>query len=266
LAAHLDRRGPLPAVSAEQLLDLVGASGLTGRGGAAFPVSRKLQAVAFRAGPAVVIGNGAEGEPAAFKDKELLRRDPRLVLDGLALAARAVGAEAAYLYVHDDRLLLDVVRRAVAERITQTYYGASVRVVVARDRFISGEESAVVAAIEGRSAVPRAKPPRVSEHGAFGRPTLVQNVETLTHLAVIARYGAGAFRSAGTPDERAAGGRGAAVEHGVRRDRVPSLCARGGRAAGRPGRADRSPPCGRSHHSRERRCRSPPTPRRLRRQ
>jgi len=201
LGAHVDRRGLLPEITGERLIDLVEAAGLTGRGGAAFPVARKLRAVAGGSGAAIAIGNAAEGEPAAFKDRALLDRDPHLVLDGLTLAARAVGAVRVFLYVHNDHRLINVVRRAVLERRAAAVDRPAIDVAVAPDRFIAGEESAVVSVIEGGEALPRSKPPRVFERGAFGRPTLVQNVETLAHVALIARYGPEWFRAVGTVDE-----------------------------------------------------------------
>jgi NADH:ubiquinone oxidoreductase subunit F (NADH-binding) len=201
VTAHINRHGPLPEIFGNQLIEMIDAAGLTGRGGAAFPVARKLRAVASGGAAAVVVGNASEGEPAAFKDKTLLARNPHLVLDGLTLAARAVGADRAYLYVHDDKRLIDVVRRAILERRAAVIDRPSPEFVVAPDRFIAGEESAVVAVIEGRGPVPRAKPPRVFEYGVYGRPTLVQNAETLAHIALIARNGASWFREFGTGDE-----------------------------------------------------------------
>jgi NADH:ubiquinone oxidoreductase subunit F (NADH-binding) len=201
LAAHVAQHGALPDLSGNQIIEVIDASGLTGRGGAAFPVARKLRAVAAGRAPAVAVANAAEGEPAAFKDKTLLACNPHLVLDGLTLAARAVGADHAYLYVHDDKRLVDVVRRAVLERRATMIDRPSTEFVVAPDRFISGEESAVVSVIEGRGPLPRAKPPRVFECGVYGRPTLVQNAETLAHIGLIARHGASWFRGLGTATE-----------------------------------------------------------------
>jgi NADH:ubiquinone oxidoreductase subunit F (NADH-binding) len=192
LVAHHARHGPLPRLGQGRLIQVVQDAGLTGRGGAGFPTWRKLAAVAAGSRP-VVIANAAEGEPASAKDRVLLARAPHLVLDGLQLAAEAVGADRSYIYAASD-----AVRRAVAERRRGP---VRVEVVSAPNRFVSGEESAVVAAVEGRRAVPRDTPRRVVEAGVHGRPTLVQNVETLAHLALIARHGAGWFRSLGTSDE-----------------------------------------------------------------
>ena len=203
LAAHLERHGPVPYRGATgTLIAQVRAAGLTGRGGAAFPVHRKLEAVAAaRSGRAIAIGNGAEGEPASHKDEALLHLAPHLVLDGLQLAAEAVGAGRLILAVGRDvrsRAQLDA---QVSQRYARGVDRAAVEIVCAPDRFLAGEESALASLVSGGPAVPRFTPPRVFERGACGRPTLVQNVETLAHLALIARYGVGWFRGVGTWDE-----------------------------------------------------------------
>lgn len=181
------RHGPLPDLSGPDIIALAREAGLTGRGGAGFPVWRKLAAVAASGRPAVVIANAAEGEPRSAKDKTLLAAAPELIVDGLRLVARATGAQATYLYApaaaHDSLRNLPVELRT------------------APDAFVAGEESAAVAAVTGRGAVPADKRIRITESGAGGAPTLVQNVETLAHLALIARHGPGWFRSAGTADE-----------------------------------------------------------------
>lgn len=197
LGAHLRRHGPLPAHTAE-LIEQVERSGLTGRGGAGFPLARKLRVIA--AGRrAVVVANGAEGEPASCKDRALLTRAPHLVLDGLQAAAGAVGARRAVAYVHADAV--PAVRRAVAERVAAGLDRVAVEVVPAPPGFVSGQETAVVRAVDGGPALPRSSPPRVFEQGVGGRPTLVSNVETLAHLALVDRNGADWFRGAGTPTE-----------------------------------------------------------------
>ncbi len=202
--AHLERLGRLPRLddgARDTFLAEVERAGLLGRGGAGFPTARKLRAVAAGRRP-VVVANGAEGEPAAGKDALLLRSVPHLVLDGLQLAARAVGARSAYLAVHrGSSSAQGVVRRAVAERQAVGLDEVEVSVVTVANRFLSGEESALVNAVDGGPAVPRSTPPRVFEKGVAGRPTLVQNVETLAHLALIARYGSRWFRRIGTADE-----------------------------------------------------------------
>jgi NADH:ubiquinone oxidoreductase subunit F (NADH-binding) len=184
------------------LIGDVRAAGLTGRGGASFPVHRKLEAVAAaRPGRAIVVGNAAEGEPASHKDEALLFAAPHLVLDGLQLAAEAVGARRAVLYVRADLLERTRLDTQMPERYARRLDRVAVEIVSAPARFLAGQESALASLISGGPAVPRFTPPRVFERGVDGRPTLVQNVETLAHLALIARYGPGWFRALGTPGE-----------------------------------------------------------------
>ncbi len=197
LRSHQALLGPLPwAGSPERLIRLLEACGLTGRGGAGFPSARKLAAVA--AGKrAVVVANGAEGEPLSSKDRVLLLRAPHLVLDGLQLVAEATGAAEAYAYVPED--LCPLITSALVER-----HGLDripVAVVAAPDLFISGEETAAASWLSGGPAMPRDKSRMVVTAGVRGRPTLVHNVETLAHLALAARRGPQWFRAAGTADE-----------------------------------------------------------------
>ena len=197
--AHLDAYGPLPA--ARGLIGLADAAGLTGRGGAAFPAARKLATVAASGRRPVVVGNGAEGEPAAGKDLVLLQTVPHLVLDGLMLAAKTVRASDTYLYVERDSPALPAVQTAVRERWKAGVDRQRIQIVHAPPRFLAGEESALVNRVSGGPALPRDTPPRVFERGVRGRPTLVQNVETLAQLALIARYGPEWFRTLGTAAE-----------------------------------------------------------------
>ncbi|MDP9221125.1 MAG: SLBB domain-containing protein [Actinomycetota bacterium] len=195
LAGHLALVGPLPALSnAAALVAEVRAAGLTGHGGAGFPTWRKLETVAAGRNP-VVIANGAEGEPASGKDRALLEQAPHLVLDGLQVAAAATGATMAYAYVRASAQA--VLRRALAERSDRV----KVEIVTAAESFVSGQETAVVAAIEGGRPVPRDVPDLVVRNGVRGRPTLVQNVETLAQLALLARHGAAWFRQVGTLEQ-----------------------------------------------------------------
>lgn len=197
LASHTECFGSAPT-GGTALLDAVTASGLSGRGGAAFPTAHKLAAVA--AGRrAVVVANGAEGEPASSKDAVLLSRAPHLVLDGLGIAADAVGARECHLYA--PATLLDGVRRALDERRASGYDRRTVRLTTSAQTFLSGEKTAVINRIAGLPALPGDQLISTSQAGLRGRPTLVHNVETLAHLALIARYGPRWFRTAGTPDE-----------------------------------------------------------------
>jgi NADH:ubiquinone oxidoreductase subunit F (NADH-binding) len=202
LPAHLKVHGPTPYRGGPRMLiHTIESAGLTGRGGAAFPTHRKLTAVADQKGVPVVVGNGAEGEPASDKDKMLLWSSPHLVLDGLQLAAEAVGARQVHLYVHREPRLLQSLHSALAERASAGLDRIAVGVVTAPHRFLAGEESALSSRVEGGAALPRFTPPRIFERGVHGAPTLVQNVETLAHMALISRYGPAWFRAVGTEQE-----------------------------------------------------------------
>jgi NADH:ubiquinone oxidoreductase subunit F (NADH-binding) len=200
LDGHARQNGPLPwRGGVGRLVADVQSAGLTGRGGAGFPTWRKLAAVATAERP-VVVANAAESEPAAGKDVMLLTRCPHLVLDGLQLAVETVGATTAYLYVKPGPAER-VARAALAERAARRWDRVPVRVVEAADGFVAGEESAVIARISGRRPWPFDKRKLVVQSGLNGRATLVQNVETLAHLAQIGRYGPDWFRRFGTQDE-----------------------------------------------------------------
>ncbi|APE16720.1 NADH dehydrogenase [Mycobacterium sp. WY10] len=197
LTEHVDHFGAVPKTTGAQLVSCLNDARLSGRGGAGFPTARKLAAVT---GPnPVVVANGAEGEPLSRKDALLLTRAPHLVLDGMHIAAAAIGARTLYLYVHVDAVAS--VRKALAERRAAGIdpVGIEVTVVEAPDTFVAGEESAAIRHIEGGPALPRDRTVPVAVSGVGKRPTLVNNVETLAHIALIARRGADWFRSIGDP-------------------------------------------------------------------
>lgn len=199
LAEYTDAGGYQLIDDAGMLLDAVAAAGLLGRGGAAFPLAVKLTTVlaANRAGKqTVVVANGEEGEPASVKDRWLLRHRPHLVLDGLRLAARIVGAERGYVYVSDPHAAAAVGSALID---ASAHLGTlQVSVVTVDSSYIAGEESAAVRVINGGPAKPTDKPPRVFEEGIGGHPTLVSNVETLSHVPFILRHGPAEFRRYGT--------------------------------------------------------------------
>ena len=195
LHEHQARLGPV--VLDRGLIDEVEAAGLRGRGGASFETARKLRAVAGKRG-AILVANAAEGEPASGKDKALLRATPQLVLDGVVATAYAVGArEAVVAVAAGARRELESIARALAER-----RGDPVRVQIEAvpDGFVTGEETALLNALQRKPAKPSTKPPYPFESGLNGAPTLVQNVETLAHIALIARFGAEWFRGAGSAE------------------------------------------------------------------
>jgi NADH:ubiquinone oxidoreductase subunit F (NADH-binding) len=180
------------------LIETLEASGLRGRGGGGFPTGQKLASVADVRGRPVVVVNATEGEPASSKDRALLRSSPHLVLDGAAAVAAAIDAR---------EVIVAVGRRARSEQaiviaaLRERRDPVSWQVTDIVDGFVVGEETALLNALAGKPAKPSLKPPYPYERGLRGAPTLVQNAETLAHVALIARFGAQWFRSCGTEAE-----------------------------------------------------------------
>jgi NADH:ubiquinone oxidoreductase subunit F (NADH-binding) len=192
--------GYRPLDEADTLLEQVELSGLLGRGGAAFPMAVKLRSVrdAGRLGSdTVVVANGEEGEPASVKDRWLMRHRPHLVVDGVRLASRIVGASRAVLYVSDPGAE-SALASAVTELDDDARAGVTITVVRVEPGYVAGEETAAVRAINGGPAKPTDKPPRPYQQGVSGLPTLVSNVETLACLPFLHQHGAEAFRAEGT--------------------------------------------------------------------
>jgi NADH:ubiquinone oxidoreductase subunit F (NADH-binding) len=189
LASHRQRLGPLPALPPGDLIAELESSGLLGRGGAGFPVGRKWRTVAERSsGRAVVLANGAEGEPLSGKDRSLMAARPHLVIDGALLAAGAVGANDIIFYIGTEHREAEAaMRHALAERPADIQGRA--QIVSAPPGYVSGEESAAVHFVNEGDARPTTTPPRPFDYGVGGRPTLVQNVESLALAALIARRG-----------------------------------------------------------------------------
>ncbi len=180
-----------------QLIGRIEASGLLGRGGSFYPTAKKWRSVAAQPGRHVVLVNGAESEPASKKDLTLMLIRPHLVIEGALLAAHAVDADEIVVYMHDRRAKdsIDLARREVEKAGAKL---PKIKTVVAPPAYVAGEQSAAIQWINGHDAKPTIKPPRAHEKGIAGRPTLVQNVETLANAALIAREGAEWFRSAGS--------------------------------------------------------------------
>jgi NADH:ubiquinone oxidoreductase subunit F (NADH-binding) len=211
LAGDLTRRETLSAYLAaggydqtawrsapDELRALLSASELRGRGGSAFPVGRKWESVAAQPGRRVVLINGAESEPASWKDRLLLERRPHLVVEGALLAAQATGADECVWYLHEgQRTCRTALEAALAELRAAGWRLPDWRVVEAPARYVSGEETAAVRHVNGGPALPSFKPPRPFERGVRNRPTLVQNVETLANVPLIASRGAQWFRAIG---------------------------------------------------------------------
>jgi len=201
--ADYQRRGGYASASwsrpPEELRSLVTASGLRGRGGSAFPTGIKWQSVAAEPGPRVLLVNGAETEPASGKDRYLLTQRPHLVLEGALLAARAVDAATCLLYLRakgaDEQASLKAAWQELqaAGRPLPRW-----RIVTAPAGYVAGEETAAIQRCNGKAAKPAFKPPLPYQQGAEGRPTLVQNVETLANVPGVVRDGAEAFRAIGS--------------------------------------------------------------------
>jgi NADH:ubiquinone oxidoreductase subunit F (NADH-binding) len=205
LERHTHVHGSLPGareLDARALVKLVEASGLRGRGGAAFPTATKLRAVRDARGQAIVVANGCESEPISAKDALLLRELPHLVLDGAALAARAVGAEEVIVaFEEPNKLARRSLEHALSDRRAAHTDTVRFTLFAAKERFLSGQETALVSQLNGGPPKPTFIPPRPTDSGVSNRPTLIQNVETLANLALIARHGARWYRELGTETE-----------------------------------------------------------------
>lgn len=200
----------LGVMSPGEVIEEVSASGLRGRGGAGFPTGKKWQIVsAETADEKYIIANGAEGEPGSYKDRLLLKQTPQAVVAGLILAGYAVGARKGYVYIHHEAEdCMEAVSSAIEEARRLGYLGAAIKggysldlqVHVAGIGYVAGEETAVIRVIEGSPAKPRPKPPYPTVKGLWGKPTVVNNIETLANVEVILRKGAEGYRRLGTPD------------------------------------------------------------------
>ncbi|HXR07122.1 MAG TPA: NADH-ubiquinone oxidoreductase-F iron-sulfur binding region domain-containing protein, partial [Candidatus Acidoferrum sp.] len=197
------------SITPEQLIATIEKSGLRGRGGAGFPSGQKWRVVRQQPGDVkYVICNGDEGDPGAFMDRMILESFPYRVLEGLALAAVAVGAHEGIFYIrHEYPLAVKRVRAAIAEMERRGWLGAALMgtdfplrlsVVEGAGAFVCGEETALIASVEGRRGLPRLRPPFPAESGLWGKPTLINNVETLALAPWIVRHGAEKFAALGT--------------------------------------------------------------------
>ena len=183
----------------EDVVEKVSASGLQGLGGAGFPTGRKWQIVRGYPGPRLMAVNADEGEPGTFKDRHFMETDPHRFLEGLLVAAWAVEAEAAYIYLRDEYAEVREILSRELPRLSEAGLAPHVEVHLRRGAgaYICGEESAMIESIEGKRGLPRHRPPYVAETGLFGRPTLVQNVETLYWIREILQKGPEWFTAQG---------------------------------------------------------------------
>ncbi len=196
-------------LSPEVICEEITLSGLRGRGGGGFPTGRKWDLTRQQPGPKkYVICNGDEGDPGAFMDRSVMEGNPHSVIEGILIAARAIGADEAYVYVRAEYpLAVQRVRRAVEEATAAGILGDDVfgsgqrltcHVMEGAGAFVCGEETALIASIEGKRGMPTPKPPFPAQKGLWGKPTVINNVETLASIPLILRMGAGEFRRLGT--------------------------------------------------------------------
>ena len=198
------RRGGLAALrrlpSREQVLAELEASGLVGFGGAGFPTARKWAAVAREPVPRYVIVNADEGEPGTIKDRYVMELRPHLLLEGMLIAMRFAEAREGFVYLREEYATSrHRLREAIEElRAAGLLDGLSIEIVTGAGSYVCGEESALLESMEGRRGMPRLRPPFPAQVGYLGRPTLINNVETLAHVPAILRNGGDWFAALGT--------------------------------------------------------------------
>ncbi len=196
------------SMSRAEVIGVVEASGLQGRGGAYFPVYLKWRSaieVGARNGDPILVVNAEEGEPGVFKDRLLMEGDPHRLLEGILIAAYAIGARSVYVYINgladlSAARVEQAIQHAGAAGILDGELGPRIEVRRGGGGYVCGEETVIIESIEGRRAVPRLRPPFPTERGLWGRPTVINNVETLCNLPEILRFGASWFREVGTAE------------------------------------------------------------------
>jgi NADH-quinone oxidoreductase subunit F len=205
---------PVPQqLSHDAIIEEIRSSGLRGRGGAGFPTARKWEEVRRAVGaPKYIVCNGDEGDPGAFMDRMILESYPFRVIEGMLIASIAVGAHLGIFYIRAEYPLavarvttaIDACRKAgiLGERVMGSSHVFDVEVREGAGAFVCGEETALIATLEGRRPTPRYRPPYPAHQGLYGKPTLVNNVETFALVPWIMRHGADAFRNLGTPSSK----------------------------------------------------------------
>jgi|SRR5271157_120623 len=193
-----------------EVTDLVKASGLRGRGGAGFPTGMKWSFIDSKSWPHYVVANADESEPGTFKDREIMEGNPFQFLEGVAIASYAVGAKAAYVYLRgefwqiakslDEKIAEMEDAGYLGEKLFGTDYSLRIYTHLGAGAYICGEESAMLESIEGKRGQPRIRPPFPAVKGLYNKPTVINNVETLTNLPMILANGADWYKSMGTPD------------------------------------------------------------------
>ena len=199
----------LTEMKPQEVIDTILASGLRGRGGAGFPTGRKWQFAADQpAGKKYVVCNADEGDPGAFMDRSVLEGDPHAVLEAMAIAGYAIGADEGYIYVRAEypiavqRLTIAINQAReyglLGKDIFGTGFNFDITLRLGAGAFVCGEETALLASIEGKRGAPHPRPPFPAVNGLFGKPTIINNVETLANIAQIINKGADWFASMGT--------------------------------------------------------------------
>jgi NADH-quinone oxidoreductase subunit F len=194
----------------QEVTDVVKASGLRGRGGAGFPTGVKWGFIPGNIWPHYVVANADESEPGTFKDREIMESNPFQFLEGVAIAAYAVGANAAYVYLRGefwtvadllDEKIADMEKAGLlGDKLFGTDYSLRIYTHLGAGAYICGEETALLESIEGKRGQPRIRPPFPAVAGLYGKPTVVNNVETLTNVPLIVEKGADWYKSLGTAD------------------------------------------------------------------
>jgi NADH-quinone oxidoreductase subunit F len=198
-------QGVRPTLSPADVIEAIANSGLRGRGGAGFPTGTKWKIARANPDPVkYVICNGDEGDPGAFMDRLVLESDPHRVLEGLAIAAYAIGATQGYLYIRAEYpLAVRHTRTAILQATERGLLGAlHLEVREGAGAFVCGEETALIQSLEGKRGMPKLRPPYPVERGFRGKPTIINNVETLACVPWILRHGAEAFAAFGTGTSR----------------------------------------------------------------
>lgn len=192
-----------------EVINQVKDSGLVGRGGAAFPTGMKWEGAAREEEKIkYLVCNGDEAEPGTFKDRVLMEDDPHLIIEGMLIAAYAIGAQKGYFYVRGEYLtsyrhVIDAVEEArkagfLGENILGSGFSFDIEIRRGAGAYICGEETALFESIEGKRGFPRVKPPFPTTHGLFGKPTVINNVETLANIPIILSMGIEEYKSIGT--------------------------------------------------------------------
>ncbi|MEM2749769.1 MAG: NuoF family protein [Candidatus Bathyarchaeia archaeon] len=200
----------LTKMTPKEVIDEVIASGLRGRGGAGFPTGQKWNFVAREKNtPKYVVANLDEGDPGVFANRTLAEADPHAIIEGMTIAAYAVGAEKGYIYVRAEyplavQTLKEALKQAksmnlIGNNILETQFSFDIELRLGAGAFVAGEETGILASIEGRRAMPRPRPPYPATSGLWGKPTLIQNVETLANVPLIILNGGSWFAKIGTP-------------------------------------------------------------------